>query len=187
MKKDGSSLSGRVRIDPDAAVRVSVQSKAYGRIVIDWPRRIPVRLSQAIAKLAADHVKRTAQRGEAQARRDGRAAPHLYLRLYRRGVPPETVVRLARNTLNKKDWEILFKSLGREMPRGTVKLSEVDVAICILDDEGRLAGYTQDKARECVASYLRAHGFVSTYTITLDTYRKRVKRLRSIGVKLQSV
>jgi hypothetical protein len=181
VKKAGDSASGCVRIDPDAPVRVSLRRRTGERIVIDWPRGLPVRLSPNIAKLAFDHAERSTAKGKAQAS----AAPHLYLRLYRRGVPPGTVVRLARNTLNKKDWKILLTSLACEMWPKTVKLSEVDLAICLLDDEGKLAGYTQEKARQRVESYLREHGFASTYTVTLDIYRKRVKRLRDIGIKLQ--
>jgi hypothetical protein len=171
--------------DPDAAVRVSVQTKAHGRLVIDWPRGIPVRLSQNIAKLAADHVKRTAVRGEAQARRDGRAAPHLYLRMYRRGCNRGAILELARKTLSGNEQRILINSLERSAK--LVKLSEVDLAICLLDDAGKLTGCTQAEGARRVGFYLREHGFGSTYTVTLDIYRKHVKRLRDIGLKLQSM
>ena len=160
-----------------------MQSKAHGRIVIDWPRGIPVRLSQNIAKLAFDHVKRTATRGEAQARRDGRAAPHHYLRMYRRGCNQGAILELARKTLSGKEQRILVNSLERS-PK-FVKLSEVDLAICLLDGEGKLAGCTQAEGTRRVESYLRERGFGSTYNIALDIYRRHVKRLRGIGLKLQ--
>jgi hypothetical protein len=171
--------------DDGSAVRVSLLSKAHGRIVIDWPRGIPVRLSQAIAKLAYDHVKLTAVRGEAQARRDGRAGPHLYLRLYRRGCNQGTILELARKSLSGKEQRILVNSLER--PSKLVKLSEVDLAICLLEDEGKLTGSTQAAGAKRVEFYLREHGFGSTYTVSLDIYRKHVKRLRNIGLKLQSM
>jgi hypothetical protein len=170
------------KADPDA-VRVSVQSKAHGRIVIDWPRGIPVRLSQNIAKLAFDHVKRTAVKGEAQARRDGRAAPHHYLRMYRRGCNQGAILELARKTLSGNEQRILVNSLERS-PK-LVKLDEVDLAICLLDDAAELTGCTQAEGAKRVEFYLREHGF--SYTVSLDIYRKHVKRLRNIGLKLQSM
>lgn len=176
-------MKKRGELFEDAPCRASVLSKAHGKIVIDWPRGVPVRLLPDIAKLVFNHIKRTATRGEAQARREGRAAPHFFLTLYRRGCNREAILELARKALKGKDQRILVNSLQR--PKKFVKLSEIDLAICLLDHEKKLTGCTRAERLDRVVTYLREHGFGNAYKIEFDAYRRREKRLHDIGLKLQ--
>src|SRR5207248_1715297 len=113
MKKAGARASGRVWIDPHAAVRVSVLTKTRGRILIDWPCGLPVRLTRNVVTLACHHVDKAAAKAKAQARRDGRARQHFYRAHYHRGMGLNPVVILAGMNLNEKDLEILLKGLAR--------------------------------------------------------------------------
>jgi hypothetical protein len=160
------------------ACRISLLSATHGRILIDWPDGIPLRLMRNVATIALHHAERA------------QSIPHFYRRLYRRGLRGTTIVQMASEILNERNSEIVIKDLGREIGNRAIKLPEIDVVICLLDDAGTLTNCTMSKASELVSSWVRQHlpqeEYGINYKLKPEAYRKRVERLRRIGVKLAS-
>jgi hypothetical protein len=114
-------------------------------------------------------------------RSDAQFDRRLSLILYRSGTP---LKRLAQSAMEKgmddKNFEMLLRSVLRNRKeKGT---PDPDVVICYLDGAGKLANCSDRTASEQVNDYLKARGV--PYKFTVGAYRKRVARLRRIGVKL---
>jgi hypothetical protein len=109
------------------------------------------------------------------------ATPAHFLRLYRRGARLKAVMQLA-GRISDENWKILIKALAKEIDsRPLSRLPDVEIVICLLDEDGALAGRTMKEQAKLVSDWLH-------YTIELDAYRKRVERLRRIsGTNFRSI
>src|SRR5262249_632189 len=182
MNKDGSTAAaaGKSRL---ALTTLRIMSKE-GRILrITLPREISIacgsspRLLRNLATIASNRS------GRSLPKADGRATLR-YRRLYRLGFPLNKLLPLAAKTLDRWDFDVLARSCVREMNEKKAEITwpDFDVAICFLDAAGALSDCTAEAAAKHVTSFLHKHGIPQN--LTADAYRKRVKRLRSIGVRL---
>jgi hypothetical protein len=106
------------------------------------------------------------------------------LYFYRAGFDEESIFKAALETLDKKNREILLRSMARETENRNRKVSpDVDVTICWLHHTGILAHCSAKEAIKRITEFLRDHGFSGMFTpLTLVSYRRRVQRLRRLGV-----
>jgi hypothetical protein len=94
-----------------------------------------------------------------------------------RGDPLKKVLREATKVLNEKDLWRFVRWLTRK--RKGKKTADIDCLICLLDGENALTGNPSKDSAE-ISRRVGVKGF-----LTAEAYRKRVARLRLLGVKLK--
>jgi hypothetical protein len=95
------------------------------------------------------------------------------------GEPLKKVLREATKVLKEKDLWRFVRSLTRKRKGKKSASPDIDCLICQLDGEGALTGKPRKDSAE-ISRRVGVKGF-----LTAEAYRKRVARLRQIGVKLE--
>jgi len=95
------------------------------------------------------------------------------------GVPLHSVLQNAIQCLPEKDLWRFVRSLTRKRKRKKSAFPDIDCLICELDIFGGLTGNPRKDSAE-ISRIVGVKGF-----LTAEAYRKRVARLRQIGVKLK--
>jgi hypothetical protein len=137
-----------------------------------FPNGIPLNFLRKFQTIAHSHRRRFKNENER------------LLYFYRAGFDEESIFKAALETLDKKNREILLRSMARETENRNRKVSpDVDVTICWLHHTGILAHCSAKEAIKRITEFLRDHGFSGMFTpLTLVSYRRRVQRLRRLGV-----
>ena len=84
-------------------------------------------------------------------------------------------------SMDDRNLRAFIKRLGKEVESPfLLKLSKIDLAICIMDETGALAGCTKKEQSQRVAKWIND-------PVDPDAYRQRLKRLRQIpGTKFRA-
>jgi hypothetical protein len=151
---------------------VGLLSTNQGRILIDWPDGAPVRFTRNVAAIVKHH----------DAKRSSKAdfSTSLLNRFRCRRADVRTITEKALS-MNDRNFRAFIKRLGKELESPfLLKLSKTDLAICIMDEAGALAGCTKKEQSKRVSRWMKER-------IDPDAYRQRLKRLRDIpGTKFRS-